>query len=90
MRSLSQPDTAATEARRLTAMPELQDTGSGDPPMAQQRGVKRAQKVLKRKQRQTRLDRKSEVKKLVYAAEKTSAAIEGKHDHADHSKHDHD
>ena len=57
--------------------------------MAQQRGMKRAEKVLKRKQTTARLDRKSNIKQAIYAFEKALKESQGEQAHEDHSEHQH-
>ncbi|MBX9689163.1 MAG: hypothetical protein K2X27_20815 [Candidatus Obscuribacterales bacterium] len=58
--------------------------------MAQQRGVKRAQKVMKRKQRLVREGKKSNIKQAIYAFEKALKASDEhtEHVHDENCKHD--
>lgn len=61
--------------------------------MTAQRGFKRAQKVLKRKQRLVRDGRKANIKQAIYAFEKAMKEAHAGHDHAKgegHEGHDHD
>lgn len=58
--------------------------------MAQQRGVKRAAKVAKRKARQSRESYRSNIKRAVYAFEKALKHAEEGHDHEHDHDHDHD
>ncbi|MBY0356992.1 MAG: hypothetical protein K2W82_03240 [Candidatus Obscuribacterales bacterium] len=57
--------------------------------MAQQKGFKRAQKVLKRKQKLAKDTYRSNLKKAVYALEKAANESEHDHDHEDHKDHAH-
>lgn len=61
--------------------------------MSQQRGFKRAQKVLKRKQRLATVERKTNIKKAIYAFKKLAGAHAGHshegHSHEGHEGHDH-
>ncbi len=57
--------------------------------MAQQRGVKRARKVMARKQSKAKLARKTNIKQAIYAFEKAVKAAEAGHDHHDHEGHTH-
>lgn len=57
--------------------------------MAQQRGEKRARKVLARKQAKAKLSRKTNIKQAIYAFEKAVKAAEAGHDHHDHEGHNH-
>ncbi len=55
-------------------------------------GVKRAEKVLKRKQRLARAAKKTNIKQAIYTYEKALKAVEEGHeghDHGDHEGHDH-
>lgn len=60
--------------------------------MPQQRGVKRAAKVLARKQAKAKLARKTNIKQAIYAYEKAVKAAEagGEHVHGPDCKHDHE
>jgi hypothetical protein len=56
--------------------------------MTQQRGMKRAQKVMKRKQSKAREERKSNIKQAIYAFEKALKEAEGEKS-GSHAGHDH-
>lgn len=59
--------------------------------MPQQRGMKRARKVLERKQSKAKITKKANIKQAIYTYEKAVKAAEAGHDHAghDHAGHDH-
>ena len=68
--------------------------------MAQQVGMKRARKVLQRKQAKAKLVKKNNIKQAIYAFNKALKTAEGHeghdhdhdhdHDHEGHEGHDHD
>ncbi len=57
--------------------------------MSQQRGMKRAQKVAKRKQRLAIVARKNNIKQAIHAFKKAASQHAG-HSHEGHEDHDHD
>lgn len=58
--------------------------------MTQQRGMKRARKVLKRQQTKVRIERKNNIKQAIYAFEKAMKANECEDKNCTHEGHKHE